>query len=127
MSVHPVRTAQAPEPRGAYSQAVVANGFLFTAGMGPYDPDNGDIGDDEIADQTRRVMANLCGVLAEAGLDLTDVVKATVHLEHLDRDFAAFNDTYASFFPGVAPARTTVGSKLADILVEIDFVAALRP
>jgi 2-iminobutanoate/2-iminopropanoate deaminase len=124
MTVRRVRTERAPQPGGAYSQAVAANGFLFTAGMGPHDPDSGLVLGEDIATQTRQVMSNLQVVLAAESLDLNDVVKATVHLEHLDRDFAAFNETYSSFFSNGAPVRTTVGSTLANILVEIDVIAA---
>jgi 2-iminobutanoate/2-iminopropanoate deaminase len=54
------------------------------------------------------------------------VVKATVHLQHVERDFAAFNEVYARRFPQPYPVRTTVGSQLLGILVEID-VVAVRP
>jgi 2-iminobutanoate/2-iminopropanoate deaminase len=68
-------------------------------------------------------MKNLGAVLQEAGLDYTDVIKATVHLQELTRDFTGFNQTYQQYFNGQFPVRTTVGSDLNKILVEIDFVA----
>ena len=79
-----------------------------------------------VAEQTRAVLANLSLVLAEAGLDLADVVKVTVHLQELRRDFAAYNEVYAELMPEPRPVRTTVGSDPMGILVEIDVVAALR-
>lgn len=115
----------APRPAGAYSHAVSAHGLLFTAGFGPQDPATGEVAED-VGAQTRQVLRNVETVLADAGLDLTDVVKATVHLQHLKRDFADFDAAYNEVFGDTHPVRTTVGSDLMDILVEIDVVAALR-
>lgn len=125
MSKHEVRTEHAPVPAGAYSQGIVTGDLLYTAGFGPQDPSTGEIAEG-VAEQTAQVLANVRAVLAERGLDLDDVIKTTVHLEHLKRDFAAFNETYRSFFTPPFPARTTVGSELMNILVEIDVVARLR-
>jgi len=125
MSRQAVQTDNAPRPAGAYSQGIVANGFLYTAGFGPQDPATGELAD-TVEEQTAQVMRNVAAVLAEHGLDFSDVVKATVHLQHLDRDFPGFNAAYESFLTPPFPVRTTVGSNLANILVEIDVVAALR-
>ncbi|MGW9638297.1 RidA family protein [Streptomyces albidoflavus] len=119
-----VRTSGAPRPAGAYSQGVVAGGFLFTAGFGPQDPDTGEI-PEGVADQTRQVLRNVGAVLAAHGLSLRDAVKVTAHLQHLKRDFAAYDAAYQEFFEEPCPVRTTVGSDLMDILVEIDVVALL--
>lgn len=113
-----------PAPAGPYSHAAIANGFVYTAGFGPQDPETGQIADD-VAEQTRQVLRNITTVLAAHGASLSDVVKATVHLQHLKRDFGDFNTAYAEFFGPNPPVRTTVGSNLMDILVEIDVVAAL--
>ena len=121
-----IRIDAAAAPGGAYSQGIVANGFLYTAGFGPQDPATGVIRGETVAEQTRSVLSNISAVLATQGLDLNDVVKATVHLSDLARDFADFNTVYAEHFTAPYPVRTTVGSVLADILVEIDVVAALR-
>lgn len=107
------------------SPGIIANGFLYTSGFGPHDPATGEM-PEGIEAQTRAVFANLSRVLAEAGLDLSDVVKVTTHLQHLKRDFAGYNAVYAELMPEPRPVRTTVGSDLMDILVEIDVVAALR-
>ena len=115
----------APAPGGPYSHAVAANGFLFTAGFGPVDPATGSIVGTEIQEQTRQVLRNIATVLSAAGLGFGDVVKSTVHLADVARDFAAFNAVYAEFFADGFPVRTTVGSVLPNILVEIDVVAAL--
>ncbi|WEG08837.1 Rid family detoxifying hydrolase [Microbacterium horticulturae] len=118
-----VRTANAPQPAGPYSQGIVANGFFYTAGFGPQDPATGAVAD-SVAEQTRQVLRNVGAVLAEQGLTLDDCVKTTVHLADL-ADFAEFNEAYKEFFAEPYPVRTTVGSQLANILVEIDVVAAL--
>lgn len=111
-------------PAGPYSQGIVANGFFSTAGFCPQDPKSG-VAADNVADQTRQVLTNIKQVLAEQGLSTDDVVKTTVHLEHLERDFPAFNAAYQEFFTQPFPVRTTVRSTLAGILVEIDVVAAM--
>lgn len=114
----------APKAAGPYSHAVAANGFLYTAGLGPMDPATGAIVGDDVAEQTRQVLRNIGVVLKASGLGFTDVVKSTVHLADVVRDFAAFNSAYAEFFTDGFPVRTTVGSVLPNILVEIDVVAA---
>ncbi|MFJ6071104.1 RidA family protein [Streptomyces sp. NPDC093065] len=119
-----VHTPRAPRPAGAYSQGVVAGGFLFTAGFGPQDPATGAV-PEGVGAQTAQVLRNIGAVLAERGLTLRDVVKVTAHLQHLRRDFAAYDEAYGEFFAEPCPVRTTVGSDLMDILVEIDVVALL--
>lgn len=125
MAREEVRTNQAVIPQGAYSQGIVANGFLYTAGFGPLDPESGVVIGVTVAEQTQQAMRNVRAVLAERGLDFSDVVKATVHLANLT-DFPEFNAAYESFLTPPYPVRTTVGSTLPNILVEIDVVAALR-
>lgn len=119
---HAVRTEHAPAPAGAYSQARAAGPYLFTSGFGPQDPRTGAVAD-TVGEQTAQVLRNVEAVLATEGLGLGDVVKATVHLQDLRRDFAAFDAAYRPFFAEPRPVRTTVGSDLMNILVEIDVVA----
>lgn len=119
-----VTLSNAPTPAGPYSHGVVANGFLYTAGFGPQDPATGLVVEGGVKEQTRQVLRNIGAVLAEYGLSFDDVVKVTAHLEDL-ADFAEYNEAYAEFFTEPYPVRTTVGSRLADILVEIDVVAAV--
>lgn len=78
-----------------------------------------------MAAQTRQTLTNIDTVVRTAGATLEDVVKVTVHLQHLHRDFAAFNEVYGEFFPQTPPVRTTVGAELFDGLVEIDAIVAL--
>jgi 2-iminobutanoate/2-iminopropanoate deaminase len=120
-----IRTAGAPAPAGSYSQGLVAGDFLYTAGMGPVDPRTGEVVGEDVATQTRQVMENLRAVLDAHGLTLDHVVKSTVHLQELRRDFAAYDAVYRSYFTPPFPVRTTVGSDLMNILVEIDLVAYL--
>jgi 2-iminobutanoate/2-iminopropanoate deaminase len=115
----------APNPGGAYSHGVVANGFLYTCGMGPANPVTNKVEAEGIEEQTRQVLKNLQAILAEKGATLDQVVKVTTHLQDVARDFAAYNKVYQEFFTAPFPVRTTVGSDLAKILVEIDFVVAL--
>lgn len=120
-----IRTSEAPAPGGTYSQGLVAGDFLYTAGMGPTDPRTGKVAGDDVVAQTRQVLENLRAVLAVHRLTFDDVVKVTVHLQDLRRDFAAYDAVYRSYFTPPFPVRTTVGSDLMSILVEIDFVAYL--
>ena len=117
-------TSEAPHPAGPYSQGIISNGLLFTAGFGPQDPVTGKVAAG-IDQQTRQVLHNIESVLREAGVGLNDIVKTTAHLQDLRRDFAEFNAVYSEHFSEPYPVRTTVGSNLYDILVEIDVVAVL--
>ncbi|MGO2747021.1 RidA family protein [Microbacterium sp.] len=123
MSKTAFHTTNAPQPAGPYSQGVMANGFFYTAGFGPQDPATGAV-PESVGDQTRQVLRNVSAILAEHGLTLDDSVKTTVHLADL-ADFTEFNEAYKEFFSEPYPVRTTVGSQLANILVEIDVVAAV--
>ncbi|MEN3612453.1 RidA family protein [Plantactinospora sp. ZYX-F-223] len=114
-----------PEPAGPYSHVVDTGTLVWTAGFGPQDPATGTV-PEGITAQTAQVLDNVEGALRTVGLGLRDVVKATVHLQHLDRDFAAYNEVYANRFRPPYPVRTTVGSTLAGILIEVDVVAVRR-
>jgi 2-iminobutanoate/2-iminopropanoate deaminase len=116
-----ITTSRAPLPTGPYSQAIVANGFVFVSGQRPVDPASGLI-PSGIGAQTRQVMTNLSAVLEAAGTTLGDVVKVAVHLADLSM-FEAFNVEYGQWFEPSYPTRTTVGSELRGILVEVDVVA----
>lgn len=107
MSKKVVSTPDAPAAVGAYSQAVVANGFVFCSGQVPLDPQTGELLKGSIADQTRRCLENLSAVLSAAGADLDDVVKVTAFLLDMN-DFPEFNEAYGEFFGDEPPARATV-------------------
>ena len=112
-----------PRAAGAYSHAVVAGGLVFTAGQGPISPEDGKVVEGGIAEQTTQVLNNLKAVLAARGRTLADLVKVTVHLADIDRDFAGFDRVFREMVSAPYPARTTVGSILPRMLVEIDVVA----
>lgn len=125
MKVEHFQAEDAPAPGGSYSHGVVAHGFLYTCGMGPVDPVTGKIVEGGVAEQTRQTLKNLQAILTERGAVFADVVKVTAHLQDVNRDFAAYDVVYREFFTAPFPVRTTVGSDLINILVEIDLVVAL--
>jgi len=118
---------EAPKPVAPYSHATAADGWVFVTGQVPTDPDDdGAPLPDGIEGQTHRVIENLKRVLAGVGSRLDQVVFARVYLTHFERDYAAMNTVYQSYFvPGRLPARTCVGvTGLArGALVEIDLPA----
>ena len=119
-----VQTKQAPDAIGPYSQAVIANGFVFTSGQIPIDPATGQFVPGGIAEQTQQVLKNLKAVLEAAGTDMEQVVKTTVYLADM-QDFTAMNEVYATFFGAEPPSRSTVQAAglPKDARVEIDVVA----
>ncbi len=100
-------TKNAPEPVGPYSQAVESGGFLFCSGQIAIEPASGQVFKGAIDQQTRQVMQNIGAVLKEAGLDFNNVIKTTIFLTNMD-DFAAVNEVYATYFPEMPPARSTI-------------------
>lgn len=118
---------QLPEPRGPFSQAVKAGGFLFVSGQGPFDPKTGQFHSGSILDQTRLTLACIGRVLEEAGLTPKDVVQCRVYLQPQTMEtFREMNAAYNEFFRDHTPARTTIGAGLLSIDVEIDCVAQLK-
>ncbi len=122
----PVHSDAAPKAIGPYSQAIVANGFVFCSGQTPIDPATGNLVEGGIEAQTQQVFKNLIAVLAAAGTDLDHVVKSNVFLKDMN-NFAAMNAIYASHFKGAPPARSTVEvARLPkDCIVEIEMIALL--
>jgi 2-iminobutanoate/2-iminopropanoate deaminase len=127
VSLEIVHTAKAPAAIGPYSQGVVANGFLFTAGQIAIDPATGQVVAGDVAAQTERVMANLAAVLAQAGAEWKDVVKTTVFLHDMG-DFPVVNEVYGRALGDARPARSTVqvAALPRGVLVEIDAIVALK-
>jgi len=117
-----VRTSGGPQPRGPYSQAIVANGLVFVAGQGPANPSTNQLELGDIASETRRTLQNIQAILEAAGSSLRDVVRVGVFLADI-KDFDAMNAVYSEFFSQDPPARTTVGAQLPKIKVEIDCIA----
>jgi len=117
---------KAPKAIGPYSQAIVAGGFVFTSGQLPIDPATGEFAEGGIKGQTRQSLTNVSNVLAEAGIDLSHVVKTTVFLSDM-ADFAQMNEVYATFFKEPYPGRSAVAVKALPkgALVEIEVVATV--
>ena len=127
MSLNSVSTSGAPKAIGPYSQGIVANGLLFTAGQVALDPRTGELVPGGIAEQTARALENLRAVLTAAGSDFSQVVKTTVFLVDM-ADFTPMNEVYGRVFGGHRPARSTVAVAALPrgALVEIDVVATVR-
>jgi 2-iminobutanoate/2-iminopropanoate deaminase len=124
--IRTLHTDKAPAAIGPYSQATVANGFLFTAGQIALDPASTQVIEGDVVAQTEQVFRNLGAVLASAGATWTDVVKTTVFLMDM-RDFPRMNEVYARVMGDARPARSTVqvSGLPRGVLVEIDLVAVV--
>jgi 2-iminobutanoate/2-iminopropanoate deaminase len=118
---------ETPKPRGPYSPAVVAGGFIYVSGQGPVDSATDRMSYGDIQHETRITLNNIQRILAAAGAAMSDVVKCNVYLRD-GNDFQAMNEVYKEFFGEQRPARTTVAVAFADptMKVEIDCVAYLR-
>jgi 2-iminobutanoate/2-iminopropanoate deaminase len=122
-----VETASAPAAIGPYSQGIIANGFLYTAGQIALDPKSMELVAGGIAEQTEQVMKNLAAILEAAGATLNDVVKTTVFLLDMG-EFSAMNKVYEQHFGAHKPARSTVqAARLPrDVKVEIEVIASVN-
>ena len=121
-----IETADAPAAIGPYSQAIIVNGMIYTAGQIPLDPKSMEIVAGGIEEQTQQVMKNLAAILSQAGTSLQNVVKTTVFLQDMG-EFAAMNKVYAEHFGEHKPARSTVqAARLPrDVKVEIEVIATV--
>jgi 2-iminobutanoate/2-iminopropanoate deaminase len=119
-----ISTKDAPQAIGPYSQAIKANGFIFTSGQIAIDPATQQVMGGDVAAQTERVLRNLSEILEASGSGLGKVVRSTVFLKNIN-DFASMNQVYAKYFSSAPPARSTVEvARLPkDVLVEIDVIA----
>ncbi|MEO8971958.1 MAG: RidA family protein [Ktedonobacteraceae bacterium] len=122
-----IRTTEAPAAIGPYSQAIRCGQFVYASGQIALDPASGELVGDDVQAQTQRVLQNVQALLASAGTSLASVVKTTVFLTSMS-DFQAMNAVYATYFSGVAPARSTVA--VAELprkaLVEIECIALVE-
>ena len=121
-----IETKSAPEAIGPYSQAIVANGFVYTSGQIPLNPETGAIETSGIEAQAEQAIKNLGEILKTAGTDFSKVVKTTCFLKNI-ADFAAFNAVYEKYFIS-KPARSCfeVAALPKNALVEIEAVAVLE-
>lgn len=121
-----VHTDKAPAAIGPYSQAIIANGMLFTAGQIALDPATGQVIAGGVAEQTERVLKNLTAVLEAGGSKWSNVVKTTIFLKDM-RDFPTVNEVYTRMVGDARPARSTVAvaGLPRDVLVEIEAIATI--
>ena len=119
-----IATNNAPAAIGPYSQAIFANGFLFSSGQIAINPKTGELVDGGITAQTRQVFANLGEVLKAIQMGFEDVVKTTVFLTDMN-DFGQMNAIYSEFFTQNLPARSAVAVKTLPkgALIEIELIA----
>ena len=120
-----ISTDKAPEALGPYSQAIVANGFVFCSGTAGIDPATG-VAPDGIAEQTELALRNLEAVLTAAGASLASLVKTTIFYTNVE-DFATINEIYARYMPDPPPARSApANAKLPrNLLISIEAIAAV--
>lgn len=123
-----VSTEKAPKAIGPYSQAIVLENLVFSAGQVGLDPVTMELVEGGVEAQTRQVLTNLKYVLEKADSGLNYIVKTTVFLQEMG-DFAKMNSVYAEFFPENPPARSTVqvAALPKGALVEIECIALVRP
>jgi len=125
MAKSEIRHPEKKVSTGAYSAAVLIDGWLYISGQGPLDMRTGAIVHGTVEEQTRLTLTLIGKILEAAGCNFADVVKCTCHLNDIG-DFDRFNGVYAEFFTGIRPARTTVQSGLGEgMRVEIDAIARL--
>ena len=121
-----IQSNKVPTPIGPYSQAVIANGFLFASGQVAYNPATGELVLTDILSETKQVMENIKAVLDEAKLSFAHVVKTSIFLSDMQM-FAQVNEVYASYFTADFPARETVAVKTLprNVNVEISITAVV--
>jgi len=119
-----IATEQAPKAIGPYSQAIRAQGLIFTSGQVAIDPATQQVVEGDVSAQTDRVLKNLAAILQASGSSLEKVLRCTVFLKNMG-DFTAMNEVYGRYFKQAPPARSTVEvARLPkDVLVEIDVIA----
>ena len=119
-----IRTPNAPQPIGPYSQGIMVDGFLFVSGQGAIDPKSGRMAGTDIQSQTRQTLTNVRNIVEASGMSMRDLVRVSIYLKNM-KDFKEMNEVYKSFFSDAPPARTTVQVELPlpEMLVEIDAVA----
>lgn len=126
MSKQIIQTSKVPTPIGPYSQAVIANGFLFASGQVAFNPTTGALVLTDIVSETKQVMENIKAILEEAKLTFTHIVKTSIFLSDMQW-FAQVNEVYAGYFTSDFPARETVAVKTLprNVNVEISITAVL--
>lgn len=122
-----IYTKNAPNAIGPYSQAVIANGFVYTSGQIAINPATGKVEATTIEEQAEQIFKNLDAILKEAGTSLDNTVKTVCFLTNVEKDFGAFNEVYSKYIKG-KPARSCVGVKALPgngVMAEVEVIAAL--
>ena len=121
-----IATEQAPAAIGPYSQAIAANGFLFTSGVIPIVPETGELVQGGIEEQAEQAIGNLAALIEAAGADVSDVVKTVVFIKNMD-DFSKVNEIYSRYFKEKCPARSCVEvARLPkDVLIEVEAIVLM--
>jgi 2-iminobutanoate/2-iminopropanoate deaminase len=127
MNKKAIQIPNAPAPVGPYSQAILTENTLYVSGQIPLNPETGELEIETIELATKRVLNNIGKLLEAAGLGFENVVKCSIFLKDLN-DFSAVNNIYATFFPGIPPARETVQvARLPlDVNIEISCIAVKK-
>ena len=126
MSKEIIQSSKVPTPIGPYSQAVIANGFLFASGQIAFNPATGELVLTDIQAETRQVMENIKAILEEAKLSFANVVKTSIFLSDMQL-FAQVNEVYGSYFTANFPARETVAVKTLprNVNIEVSITAVI--
>ena len=121
-----IETKNAPAAIGPYSQAKIANGFVYASGQIPLNPATGEVEGTTIEEQSEQVMKNISAILEAAGVEFENVIKTTCFLAEM-ADFTAFNGVYEKYFTG-KPARSCVAVKQLpkNVLVEVEVIAVVE-
>ena len=119
-----INSNKAPGAIGPYSQAIEKDGFIYVSGQLPIDQTTGEFAGSDIASQAKQSLENTKYVLAEAGLEMNDILKTTILLKDIE-DFAVVNEVYGQYFEAPFPARATyeVARLPKDALIEIESIA----
>ena len=127
MSKEIIQSNKVSAPIGPYSQAVIANGFLFASGQIAFNPANGELVLTDIQSETRQVMENIKAILEEAKLSFAHIVKTTIFLSDMQL-FAQVNEVYGSYFASQFPARETVAVKTLprNVNIEVSITAIIE-
>ncbi len=127
MSKQIIQSNKVPTPIGPYSQAVIANGFMFASGQVAFNPATGELVLGDIQSETKQVMENIKAILDEAKLSFAHVVKTTIFLSDMQL-FAQVNEVYASYFTADFPARETVAVKTLprNVNIEVSITAVVN-
>nr|WP_245561195.1 RidA family protein [Desulfoscipio gibsoniae] len=125
--IEAIKTDQAPEAIGPYSQAVKVGNFMFISGQIPIDPATGEVVEEDVQVQTKQCIINIEAICKKAGAELNDVIKTTVFVKDMSQ-FAKVNETYGEFFTNEAPARACVEVSCLpkNVLVAIEAIVLVK-